>query len=353
MNIYTQDKCLLSNIRVLYPFLISVFIMFLSTAHAKDVEKKAAHITVKMLSELVSNEEQSVPASVLSLNKPMLSAQISAKVEKINVDIGDNVKKGDVLVVLNCLDYQYAQQQAKANYLARKAQAAFTEKTYKRNKRLVQQATLPRNSLDQSESEYLSIKSDIEGLKVQVSTTELNVRRCKITAPFSGQITQRQVQKGQLVSANTLLLELLQTKNLQVSAELSSKQSQQLKQAEKIYFKADGKKSTVKLHKVVSLIKENTRTQTVRFHLPEKSTWIAGTAGRIAWKNKQVQLPANYLSKRNGKLGVLIMNKNTVEFITLKGAEEGQATNINLPLNTQIIDSGRLTVRDKQVVKVQ
>ena len=353
MNIYTQDKCLISNIRFLYSFFISAFIIFSSTVQADDIKTEITHITVKTLSDIALNKEQSIPANVLSLNKPMLSAQISAKVEKINVDIGDNVKKGDVLIVLDCLDYQYAQQQARANYLARKAQAAFAKKTYKRNKRLAQQATIPRNSLDQSESEYLSIKSDIEGLKAQLNTAGLNVKRCKITAPFSGQITQRQVQKGQLVSANTLLLELLQTKNLQVSAELSSKQSQQIKQADKIYFKADGKRSAVKLHKIVSLIKENTRTQSVRFLLPDENTWITGTAGRIVWKNSQAQLPADYLSKRNGKLGVLIVNKNTVEFIALKEAEEGQATSIDLPANTQIVDSGRLTVHDKQVVKIQ
>ena len=283
----------------------------------------------------------------------MLSSQLAAKVEKIHVDIGDNVKKGEVLIELDCRDYQYARQQARATYLARKAQAAFSEKKYQRNKQLVRQSTIPQNTLDQSESEFLSVQADINALKAQLSVAALNVERCKIKAPLSGQITQRQVQKGQLVSANTPLLELLQTTNLQVSAELSSKQSRQIKQVKNFYFNANGKKSSLKLYKIVSLVKENTRLQTVRFHLPKDSSWVAGTAGRIIWEDKQPQLPASYLSRRNGKLGVLIVEKDTVKFIELKGAEEGQAADIDLPLDTQIVDNGRLIVSDKQIVKIQ
>lgn len=55
--------------------------------------------------------------------------------KKIKVDIGDNVKKGSVLVELDCRDYQYTVKQTKAAYLARKAQATFAKKTFLRNAR--------------------------------------------------------------------------------------------------------------------------------------------------------------------------------------------------------------------------
>jgi len=359
MNLSIQDKYLLSIIRVkwrsLQFLLLGFFLLPISVVQADDEAKKIKLITVKTLAELIVQEEHSVPANVISLNQPLLSSQISAKVKKINVDVGDNVKKGKVLIELDFRDYQNALQQAKASYLARKSQASFAEKTYNRNKKLVQQATLPQSALDQAESEYLSVRADLNALSVQQDSAELNVDRCLIKAPFTGQITKRQVQQGQLVSPNTALFELLQTSNLQISAELSGKQAQQIKRADKLFFRANGEDTAVRLHQIVSLIKETTRTQSARFYLPEKNNLVVGTAGRIIWKNNQPQLPARYVSQRKGKKGVLVVqeDKKTIKFISLENVQEGQAADINLPVDTLIVDSGRLTVQDKQVVKIK
>ncbi len=318
-------------------------------------EKKVIVVTVKPLSELVVNQHSSVPASVIGINQPILSSQISALVNKINVDTGDYVKKGSVLVELDCRDYQHALQQSRASLLSRKAQAAFADKTYKRNKRLIKQSTIPQNSLDQSEADHLAIQADLSALQSQLKRAELTVERCRITAPFSGQIIKRMVQKGQLVSPATPLLELLETSNLQVSAELSHEQVKGVKRAAQVMFKANGVETKLTLHKVVDLIKENTRTQEVRFKLAEKNALVVGTAGRVIWKDTQAKLPANYVSLRDGKLGVLILqaDKKTVQFVALTGTQEGQAADIDLPLDTLIIDNGRINVKDKQVVDVK
>ena len=358
MNIATQDKCLLSITGLLQSLLmVTLLFCFFVPLGVLQAEEEIKIVTVKKLSDLIVKGEHSVPAKVISLNQPMLSAQISAKVKKINVDVGDNVKKGVVLLELDCRDYQNALQQAKAGYLARKAQAAFAEKTYKRNKKLVQQSTLPQSALDQAESEYLSVQADLSALNIKQKSAELNVERCQIKAPFTGQITQRKVQKGQLVSPNTPLFELLQTTNLQLSAELTHQQSKQVKQSENIIFRANGKETMARLHKIVSLVKEATRTQLARFTLPKESDLVVGTAGRLVWKNKQAQLKASYISQRGGKKGVLIVQNNqskqTVKFIPLDNVQEGQAADIDLPLDTLIIDNGRLTVQNNQVVTVK
>lgn len=367
MNIFKQDKCFFSaavvavkGSRLLLSGLmwLVLLIMPVHVLHAEEQGEAVKTITVKKLSELIVQNEHSVPATVISLNQPMLSAQISAKVDKIIVDVGDNVKKGSVLLSLDCRDYQNTLQQANASYLARKAQAAFAEKTYKRNKKLVHQSTLPQSALDQAESEYLSIQADLSALNIQRKSAELNVERCQIKAPFSGQITKRQVQRGQLVSPNTPLFELLQTHNLQLSAELTLKQSKQVKQARKILFRAGGQETSVSLYKIVSLVKASTRTQSARFKLPEASALVVGTAGRLVWKSSQPQLQASYISQREGKKGVLTLQENNkrqkiVKFIPLADVQEGQAADIDLPLDTLIVDRGRLTVQDKQVVNVK
>jgi RND family efflux transporter MFP subunit len=346
--------------------LLTVLLAYSHTVYSDTNEpsKKIEHVTVKRLKSIILQAEQSAPAHVSSLNQSQLSTQISAEVKKINVDIGDTVKKGSLLVELDCRDYYYAKQQAKATYLARKAQAHFAEKTFQRNKKLILQSTIPQSSLEQAESDHLSIQEDLKALKAQYKNTELIIERCTIKAPFSGQITQRYVQKGQLVIPNTPVLELLQTAKLRITAELSANKANSIKHAKQVFFNINGNDTPVHLDKIVALIKENTQTQTTRFSLVNnKHQLIAGETGRIVWQHNKPQLPADYLSQRNGQQGVLIaqrkkdtkQNKNqaTVKFISLPHAQEGQATDITLPPSTLIIDSGRLLVNDKQMVTIE
>lgn len=359
MNISTQDKCLLSFLSRSYVTLGLIWLVLvllpLNVLKAEDQKQELKFVTVKTLADIVVKQEENVPATVVSLNHPIISSEISAEVKKIKVDVGDNVKQGDVLLELDCRDYENALAQASATYLSRKAQLAFAEKTYKRNKKLLQQSTIPQNALDQAESEYLSVQAGLNALKIQQRAAKLNVERCKVKAPFSGQVTQRQAQKGQLVLPNSALFELLQTSNLQISAELSRDQVQQIEHAKILFFSVNTKNTPIHLHKVVSLIKESTRTQSVRFDLPEQHRLVTGTAGRVIWKSAQPKLPANFISQRNGDKGVLIVesDKSKVNFIPLQNVQEGQAAAINLPLNTLIIDKGRLTVQDQQVVEIK
>ena len=144
-NYSTNTQC------VLYAF-ISILVSVFSVAYS-NTEQPIATITVKPLNSLLLATEHSAPAHIISLNQSQLSAQLSAEVKKIKVDIGDNVKKGSVLVELDCRDYRYIAQQTKATYLARKAQATFAKKTFLRNQKLIQQSTIPRASLEQAEAE--------------------------------------------------------------------------------------------------------------------------------------------------------------------------------------------------------
>ena len=69
-----------------------------------------------------------------------------------------------------------------------------------------------------------------------------------------------------------------------------------------------------------------------------------GTSGRLQWYSSSL-LPANLLSRRNGKLGVLVAEtaggKLVARFVPLDGALEGRPAMIDLPGETIVIVEGR------------
>ena len=63
----------------------------------------------------------SVPASVISLQESMVSAEIAANIEHIAFDVGDKVNKGDELARLDCREFTIRQEQAQADLNSLKA----------------------------------------------------------------------------------------------------------------------------------------------------------------------------------------------------------------------------------------
>ncbi len=65
----------------------------------------AVTVSIKPLSQLLSYPEYNAPAQVHSLNTSRVSAQVSTRIDKINVRVGDQVDAGQLLVELDCREY--------------------------------------------------------------------------------------------------------------------------------------------------------------------------------------------------------------------------------------------------------
>ena len=362
MNRRTQDKCSIfsrrASLNQYVTLVLLTYFMGLLTLAAAEPDISIAKVSVKTFSELLITDERSVAATVISLNQPILRAQITANVRRIHAEIGDQVKQGNVLLSLDCREYHYTLQQAKARYQARKLQIKLLKKNYQRDQGLLQQSTISPTRFDQSETDYLSAQVDIKTLEAQQSLAQLQVERCQIKAPFSGEIVQRQVQKGQLVTHQTALFTLLQVNDLHISAQLTATEIVDIQQTKQIIFRQHHKDHFLKLDHIVSLANEKTRTQKLRFSLMDQyTTLITGSAGRVMWQSPDQKLPAAYVSKRKNQLGVFILKEKKTApkavFIPLPQAQEGRAVKVDFPLNYLIIDAGRLQLRDQQGVKIQ
>jgi RND family efflux transporter MFP subunit len=373
MDSNKQDKCLIFETRFKFFYfiwqLLIVYCLIGNSVLAESIETQVPTeqnilpVSVKYLKDIVLSSKYSTPATVVSLNHPTLSAEITARVKKIHVDIGDRVQYGEVLLSLDCRDYHYRLQQAKVNIKVKQIQIDLLKKDYQRDEHLAKQANISQSRFDSTVSAYQAAQAELESLQAQQSLAQLQVTRCQITAPFAGEITQRQVQIGQFVTNNTPLFNLLQFDNLQISAKLTQNVSNEIKVANGIYFiNRNGVNTKVRLSKKIAFFDEKTHTQIHRFTpiangVAEHQALIAGTTGRLHWMTTQKKLPAKYLSNYKNQLGIFVLESYgkfyQAKFIFLKEAQEGRDSIINLPLDTAIIDQGRLSLQPQQVVRLQ
>jgi len=321
-------------------------------------ENELVNVKVTPLSSVVISAKHSNPANIISLNHSTISAEITGRALKSYVETGDIVEKGQKLLSLDCRNYTLSKKQAIAALNVAKTQLSLAKKELVRNRRLIKQGTIPRELFDKTEAAELTALADIDLKNIAIKTTQLAINRCQIIAPFSGQITSRLVQIGQLVVATTPLFELMQNDKMEIKTHLSPSDINRLKPSTELEFVANGRHIKTEIRSIIQEIDEITRTQEVRLTIPEGSKLAAGLSGRIEWKSGQLMLPPDYILRRNGQLGVMIA-KDIVEgvghtsFFVLNGAKEGQSSEVNLPASTLIINENQYRLKDGQKIRIK
>jgi hypothetical protein len=150
----------------------------------------------------------------------------------------------------------------------------------------------------------------------------------------------------------------MQTHKLEIKTNLSPANIARLKDSPLLEFMAGTQSFKTTIRSIIQDIDETTRTQEVRLTLPSDIQVAAGLSGRIQWRNKEKQIPAEYIVRRGNHLGVMIANDivegiGKAHFYPLPEASEGQAAIITLPKTSLLITKNRYRVKDGEPIKIQ
>jgi HlyD family secretion protein len=131
-----------------------------------------------------------------------VGSQVSGIIEKILVDFNDEVKKGQVLAILDKTLLDVAVRDAEAGVLRAEAKLAQAEAEVNRNQPLFKKGHL-------SEMEFLVTKTTLEIAKADIKTAEASLHRATtnlgytvIRSPIYGTVIERTVDAGQTIAAS-------------------------------------------------------------------------------------------------------------------------------------------------------
>ncbi len=317
----------------LYLFFLLLFLLSFSLSAA---DGNAIPVTSQPLSELLKDSIQSAPATVESLNRSQLSAQINAQILDIPVKVGDVVRRGVVLVELDCRDAQLALEQAQSRM-------KLAQHQLKRSRTLHKSKNVSDEQLNQRQT-------DFELAQLTIRQQQLQVSRCQVKAPFDGVVVARHVAEGELAAPGTRLLSLLDTERVEVVASVLLHQVDEVAKAEQRWFEAQGVRYALSLRAIVRDVNTRTRNRVLRFDFTDKKA-LPGSPGRLKWQAAYPVLPAEFLVRRENGMGVFVLENNHARFLMLKEANEGQAVALDLPAQTRIIVDGRFSLKDGDVVR--
>jgi RND family efflux transporter MFP subunit len=128
--------------------------------------------------------------------------EINGRVAELPVDIGDRVKKGDLLCALNDSDLQTQRSTQLTQIEGAKLQVEKARRNYERNKQLHESHLVSQEVYDDSVTDYEMAKNSLELAQRTLSQIEVQISKTRIVAPMDCTILTRPVSVGQAVSGS-------------------------------------------------------------------------------------------------------------------------------------------------------
>ncbi len=186
-------------------------------------------------------------------------------VNKIHVDVGDSVKKGEVLLELDSDDLQTSVTLAKKQIELAEVNLRFAQKAYERYTKV--KDVVDEEEFDKYASSYERAKIELSNAKANLAYKRALLEKTRLKAPFTGVIAYKQVELGDGVSSAMMeTLFVLITPNSQVLAVMiDEKYWQKVKVGQTFTYSVDGsdKKLTGKVSKVYPAVDATKRAMVV------------------------------------------------------------------------------------------
>jgi membrane fusion protein, multidrug efflux system len=140
---------------------------------------------------------------IQSVGRVALVARVSAYLEKRQFVEGAEVKKGDLLYLLEQPPFQAVVDADKANVAQLEAQHTYAQQQLARSTYLMKTPAGQQQTVDQDLSNERSLAAQVASAKAQLETAEINLGYTEIRAPIDGKISATDVTEGNVVSPTT------------------------------------------------------------------------------------------------------------------------------------------------------
>ena len=185
---------------LLLPFVLSVFSVG-AVAQPAPGSPPAVGVVRAERQQITQTEE--FIGRIQSIGRVALVARVSAFLEKRPFVEGSEVKRGDLLYLLEQPPFQAQVDADKANVEQLEAQHTYAEKQLERAQYLLKTPAGDEQSVDQNLATERSLAAQVAAAQAQLEEAEINLGYTEIRAPIDGRISATEVTEGNVVSPSS------------------------------------------------------------------------------------------------------------------------------------------------------
>jgi membrane fusion protein, multidrug efflux system len=162
-----------------------------------------------------------------------VKAQVDGYLDQVPVREGQEVKKGDIVAVIDPRPYQAALDQAVAQRQQDQAQLANAELDLRRYQNLARSSFAPQQQVDTQQASVNRLNAAIAGDNANIEKAQLNLSFAVLRSPIDGRVSLRKVDPGNLIQAasQTPIISITQDKPISVVFTLPEQNLPQVQKA--------------------------------------------------------------------------------------------------------------------------
>jgi RND family efflux transporter MFP subunit len=227
--------------------------------------------------------QESAVGTVRPVHEAVVASKILARVEEVRVKAGQDVKQGEVLVVLDKADLKSRLDQAMSAENAAKARFDQAEIEFGRAERLRARESITQSELDHASTAIRSAKAELEGARQALEEARIVEAYATVRAPLSGRVIDKKVNAGDTVGPGQMLVTMYDPSHMQMIACVRESLALRLKVGEQVPTRLDT--LGYDCHATVSEIVPEAQTESRSFHVkvtvPSPRNVYSGMFGRI------------------------------------------------------------------------
>ncbi len=177
-----------------------------------------------------------------------ITPDVSGAIIELKVKDNQDVKKGDLLFVIDPVRYRLALNQTQALVEARKNEREQHAKEFERRKNLIESNAISRELFEQAENAKLLADANYDQAVALLDVAKLNLERTEVRAPVNGYVTNLHVDVGDYATAGKALLAIVNKESFYIAAYFEETKLRHITESDEVTIRLMGFSEPLKGH---------------------------------------------------------------------------------------------------------
>lgn len=225
--------------------LIAAMLFIVAGCTHQDEEPQALRpVNVVRIENQAAQHDRPFPGEVRARFETALSFRVAGKLVNRSVDMGERVRKGQMLARLDPSDYRFAAQNINAQLIAAKADREYSQNDLNRYQDLFDQNIISQPELDRRQTLYITARQKVAALEAQLGQVGNQLGYTDLVADRDGVVTALDVETGQVVAPGQPVIRLAQLDEQEIQIDIPEHRVSEIKpqQDVSVTLWADGDK---------------------------------------------------------------------------------------------------------------
>jgi RND family efflux transporter MFP subunit len=243
--------------------------------------------------EVAPDQARALPVALLTVNsepgaraqrrvsglvEPARSAdlgfEIAGRLATVWVEEGATVEAGKELAALDTERLRVREKEAASALAEAEAELALAKRTAERIEAAREREAVSARDLDEARRRVEGLVARVERLKAAREAVRVDLRKSVLSAPFSGKISGRYADDGEVLSAGTPVLRLIETERKEIRLGLPENAVANFAEGEERVFLVNSRELIARLEAVLPNRSGDTRTVELRFVFEDRQDRI-------------------------------------------------------------------------------